>query len=321
MPLTPAHAAAVVPLSLWKPFFWLSPLVVGSMAPDYIYFVFPPRSVAALRPYTLGTGAVLHPRGAGGVVCLSSLLQTAAGAAPAAAASREALAVLRTVSATAAATPGLDRCAHFPGGGDARRLGRLYARRRMGPARLPANCRRSMITVAGHELHWCGLLQYGSSLLGLGLLAWWSWQWYRRAPAGCTPADSAFLRRARPRSPRPWSSSGPGTGSYCGLAYACKLPGPFDVREFLRAAFITGIDAFGAGASLRWLFRRTRRERSSSTLLEPAAVGEAAGAKARYPPPLRPICGPSARRSDNSLGPRSIMEHSAHYPEFSLEVA
>ena len=47
-------------------------------------------------------------------------------------------------------------------------------------------------------LHWFGLLQYGSSLLGLGLLAWWSWQWYRRAPAGRVPAESAFLRRARP---------------------------------------------------------------------------------------------------------------------------
>ena len=44
MPLTPAHAAAVVPLRLWKRCFWLSPLVVGSMAPDYIYFAFPPRS-------------------------------------------------------------------------------------------------------------------------------------------------------------------------------------------------------------------------------------------------------------------------------------
>ncbi len=102
-----------------------------------------------------------------------------------------------------------------------------------------------MITVAGHELHWCGLLQYGSSVLGLGLLAWWSWQWYRRAPAGCAPADSAFLRRARPAIAAAMVVFGAGNGVYCGLAYACKLPGPFDVREFLAAAFITGVDAFG----------------------------------------------------------------------------
>ena len=39
-----------------------------------------------------------------------------------------------------------------------------------------------MVTIAGQPLHWMGLLQYGSSALGLGLVAWWSWQWYRRAP-------------------------------------------------------------------------------------------------------------------------------------------
>ena len=50
-----------------------------------------------------------------------------------------------------------------------------------------------LITVAGHEVHCFGLLQYGSSLLGLGLLAWWSWQWYRRSPAGWAPTDSGLL--------------------------------------------------------------------------------------------------------------------------------
>ena len=42
MPLTPAHAAAVVPLSRWKRYFWLSPLAVGSMSPDFVYYLFPP---------------------------------------------------------------------------------------------------------------------------------------------------------------------------------------------------------------------------------------------------------------------------------------
>ena len=102
-----------------------------------------------------------------------------------------------------------------------------------------------MITVAGHELHWCGLLQYGSSVLGLGLLAWWSWQWYRRAPAGCTPADSAFLRRARPAIAAAMVVFGAGDGVFYGLAYACKLPGPFERQGVPRAAFINGIDAFG----------------------------------------------------------------------------
>ena len=54
MPLTPAHAAAVVPLRLWKDWFWLSPLIVGSMAPDYIYFVFPPNGIRHIGHTPLG---------------------------------------------------------------------------------------------------------------------------------------------------------------------------------------------------------------------------------------------------------------------------
>src|SRR5208282_1820785 len=47
--------------------------------------------------------------------------------------------------------------------------------------------KEAVFTVAGAHFHWIGLFQYGSSLLGLGLLAWWSWNWYCRAPAGRAP--------------------------------------------------------------------------------------------------------------------------------------
>jgi hypothetical protein len=34
-------------------------------------------------------------------------------------------------------------------------------------------------------------------------------------------------------------------GIACGLNYACRLPGPFNPREFCASAFICGVDAFG----------------------------------------------------------------------------
>jgi hypothetical protein len=101
-----------------------------------------------------------------------------------------------------------------------------------------------MVTIAGRPLHWAGLLQYGSSLLGLGLLAWWSWRWYRRAPSGWAPADSEFLGRARPAIAAGMIAFPVAVGTFCGLNYACRLPGSFSVGEFCSAAFITGVDAF-----------------------------------------------------------------------------
>ncbi len=104
---------------------------------------------------------------------------------------------------------------------------------------------KAIVTVVGREAHYFDLLQYGCSLLGLGLLAWWSWQWYRAAPPGCAPADSRFLQRARPLIATAIIGFGAGVGMVCGLTYACNLPGPFNIREFIAGSFITGVDAFG----------------------------------------------------------------------------
>ena len=102
-----------------------------------------------------------------------------------------------------------------------------------------------IITFARSEVRSSGLLQYGSSLLGLGLLAWWSWQWYRTAPAGSAPADSPFLRRARPAIAAAIIVFGAGVGTVCGTIRACHLPGSFDLTEFLTVSFIAGVNAFG----------------------------------------------------------------------------
>ena len=93
---------------------------------------------------------------------------------------RETVATLRTISAAALATAGLDRVLIY--------LGAVthvfwdgFTHEDEWAFRDHPEMAAVMITVAGRDLHWVGLLQYGSSLLGLGLLAWWSWQWYRRA--------------------------------------------------------------------------------------------------------------------------------------------
>jgi hypothetical protein len=107
------------------------------------------------------------------------------------------------------------------------------------------NIATAALTIAGHRVYYYGLLQYASSVFGLGLLAWWSWQWYRWAPAGWVPPDSAFLRRARPAIAVSMVVFGAAVGLACGLTYACICPGSFNIHEFFAAAFIHGVHGFG----------------------------------------------------------------------------
>ena len=244
MPLTPAHAAAVVPFCRWKPYLWLSPLVVGSMAPDFAYFVFPPQSLRHVGHKPLGLVLFCIPAG---LVVLSAFHRFF----------KRPLVLLLPRPVRAKLWP---HCGPFP----------LLPLQRLiwicvliflgavthvfwdgfthpdGWAVLDfPQMMAVIITIAGVQVHCFGFLQYASSGLGLGLLAWWSWQWYRLAPAGWVPADSEFLRSARPAIAGAMIAFGAGVGIACGLTYAQSLPGPFNIREFLAGAFITGVDAFG----------------------------------------------------------------------------
>ena len=111
----------------------------------------------------------------------------------------------------------------------------------------------------------------------MGLVAWWLWQWYRVAPAGSLPADSAFLRRARPGIAAAIIVFSAGAGIVCGLAYTCNRPGPFDVKVFLTVAFFTGVDAFGLAvvvfvAAMNMRIRRLARI-PVETVVKRTAVG------------------------------------------------
>jgi hypothetical protein len=243
LPLTPAHAAAVVPLGRWKPYFWLSPLVVGSMAPDYMYFLLLRPSLRHFGHSPLGLVLFCIPAGLAVLYAfhrffkrplvlllprpVRAKLWPHCGPFPLLPLPRLAwICVLLFLGATTHVV--WDGFTHEDGWAvvDSPRMQAV------------------VVTVAGHEVHCFGVLQYASSALGLGLLAWWSWQWYRAAPKGRAPADPAFLRRARPAVAAAMIALPTVAGIACGWNYACRLPGPFDFREFLAATFIIGVDAF-----------------------------------------------------------------------------
>jgi hypothetical protein len=243
MPLTPAHAAAVVPFSRWKPYFWLSPLAVGSMSPDFLYFAFPPAGYRHLGHTPLGIVLFCLPAGLAVLYAFHRFV-------------KRPLVLLLPQPARAKLWPYCRRFPLLP----LRRLAWISLLIFFGavthvvwdglthedgwalrdcPQILAAN-----FTIAGHLLHGVGLLQYGSSVLGLGLLAGWSWQWYRSTPPGRAPADPVFLRRTRPAIATAIVVFGIMVGTLRGLNYACHLPGPFNTREFCAAAFLSGSDAF-----------------------------------------------------------------------------
>jgi hypothetical protein len=243
MPLTPAHAAAVVPLRQWKAYFWFSPLVVGSMAPDYIYFVFPPNSLrhfghtplglvvfcipvgltllAAFHAFFKRPLVLLMPRG------LRNRLWPYCGPYPMLPVGRLAwISVLIYLGAvTHVLWDGLTHEDRWPVSD--------YPQMQM-----------TLFTIFGHGVHTFGLLQYASSAGGLALLAWWSWRWCCEAPVGRAPADGLLLRICRPAIVTGIVLFAVAVGCYCGLAYVMRLPGPFAIKEFCAAAFITGADAF-----------------------------------------------------------------------------
>jgi hypothetical protein len=239
VPVTPAHAAAVIPLSRWKPYFWLSPLVVGSMAPDFPYYVYLRDPIRHIGHSFWGMLLFCVPAGLVAVYAFHGFF-------------KRPLVLLMPRAVRAKLWP---HCGPFPlfplrrlfwisaliyFGAVTHVVWDLFTHENSEVPQIGA----VMMTVAGHPLHWAGLLQYGSSLLGVALVAWWSWQWYRGAPAGWAPADSEFLRRTRPAIATAIVVFAASTGTVFGLMNAFRPWNHFDLGQFIAAAFITGVDAF-----------------------------------------------------------------------------
>lgn len=196
MPFTPAHAAAAVPLlRLLGPRGVFSALVIGSMAPDFAYFL--PLGVRrgqshgldALAWFVLPVGLATH--------LVFHLLVKTPGVALLPAPLRDRLtargfaAPLLPVASWLAVTVSLilGAVSHliwdsFTHAGAA------------GVQAIPILA-TELGTVAGSEVFVFKLLQHASTLTGLFLLGLWLGRWLRATPPPCAPAPALLSDRAR----------------------------------------------------------------------------------------------------------------------------
>jgi hypothetical protein len=189
MPLTPAHAAAALPLSRVRPRLPLAALVVGTMAPDFEYLLrLAPRgrfghSPLGLIAFCLPAGLLVHlayervvrPALVG---LLPPGVATAAGPERRAGLVAAALALLLGALSHVA----WDGFTHDSGWAVARLPG---LREQVAPAAIPG-------------LRWYTLLQHASTLVGLAVVLAWGGRWLRRLPAGArryAPAQGARSAR------------------------------------------------------------------------------------------------------------------------------
>ncbi len=222
---------------------WLSPLVVGSMAPDYAYFVFVPQPWHHVGHSLTGLLFFCIPVGLAVLYAFHRFF-------------KRPIVQLMPRPVRARLWPHCGPYSLLPLG----RLAWIAVLIFLGGVthvvwdsfthddgwvvvKFPQM--RTMLNVFGHRTSVFDSLQYGCSLLGLALVAWWSWQWYRSAKVGWAPADSPFMRRARPWIVAAMIATGAVGGAVGGLIWAYYRPGPFDLTECFMGAFITGVDAFG----------------------------------------------------------------------------
>jgi hypothetical protein len=196
MPFTPAHPAIVVPLARWKPgSFVLSALIVGSLAPDFEYFVHM-RPVRTIGHNLHGIPLMCVP--AGLVVLwvfeyvlkrpLIHLLPTphrrcllAQGSPiPFLPASQLGL-ILLSLAIGAFSHIAWDSFTH-ENGWVVERIPYLLA---------------PLTSFWGHELRVFKFLQHGSTVIGLAVLAYWYWRWFKGSQETIDAVDSTLSEHAR----------------------------------------------------------------------------------------------------------------------------
>lgn len=188
MPVTPAHAAVAWPLRAVFPSLPLVPLVAGALSPDFEYLVW-------LKP----AGRNFHSLAGVLFVCLPASLAAVAlfdhivrplvarrfprtiGAPPAAGSGRW-MPVVAAILAGAASHVLWDAFTH---------------RSDFGVQAFPALLQPVSLP-GGGSLPRYRLLQHASSVLGLALIAAWTWRWHRRLSES---SRRAFRREARAAAP------------------------------------------------------------------------------------------------------------------------
>lgn len=172
MPLTPAHAAAAWPLSRLLPVLPLDALILGTLAPDFQYFLeLAPRGrfghsplglVVFCVPVGLLTWAIYRR-----VVRPASLTLLPTGLRPSLVAGHTSLfSVIVAILLGAASHSMWDSFTHRQG---------------WGVQRIPALTMMVHLTGLG-DVRIFKILQHGSTILGLASVAVWVWRWVARQP-------------------------------------------------------------------------------------------------------------------------------------------
>lgn len=263
MPFTLSHPAAVVPLRRLLPWSVLSALAIGSMAPDFPYFV----GFSEIRWHTHSFASIAWfsvPAGLAAYLVFQRWLRAAwIDLLPAAFAARVPQLRERTPLLAVIASLALGAATHV--------VWDSFTHEHQPGVMLVRALNVVLVQVLGFPVRGYNVLQHGSTLVGAGLLALWIRGWLRTTPRGELPAT--WLRAAAPRRWAPYFACGVIAPS--ALLHATRLYPPGgtleSLRSFVGAATVSAMSlGFGAlfvyaawsGLSRRQLARETTRERA-----------------------------------------------------------
>lgn len=230
MPFTLSHPAAVLPLCRVLP---LAALTIGSMAPDFPYFVglgemrFRTHSFASIATFSVPIGLAAY-------LAFERWLRPAwCDLLPAALASRVPRAGPREPWPVVIAALALGALTHV--------IWDSFTHEHEPGVRLLHALNGVVIDLLGSPLRGYNLLQHGSTLVGGAVLALAGWRWLAATPRGALPAS--WARAAAARSLAPWLVCGLFAPVALALA-AREFPPRLDVvqlRMFVGAAVVSGM--------------------------------------------------------------------------------
>jgi len=233
MPFTLSHPAAALPLRRLLPWAPLTALAIGSMTPDFPYFVgwdelrFRTHSLPSVATFSIPVGLVTYfayERWLRAAWC-DLLPASVAARVPRSATHSRWLAVTGALALGALTHVLWDSFTHEhqPGVELVRALNVV------------------IVELLGFPVRGYNLLQHGSTLVGLALLARWFHCWLRRTPRGELPASWERARRARRRAPL----LACGALAPAAFAHALHLGPPgadlLSLRNFVGNAVVSGM--------------------------------------------------------------------------------
>lgn len=253
MPFTPAHSAAVVPLKRFLP---LSALVVGSMSPDFEY-LFRLDAVSEFSHTLAGIVYFCIPVGFAVLWLFHSLVK------------RPVLLLLpnfvrQRLASSSSPFPFLPPT----------RLFLIVAALAIGAlshivwdsfthehgwvvGKIPV-LRASLFEIAGREVGVYKLLQHGSTIVGLSLLAYWFWRWLYSVPVAVMEVEPPLPDRVRRRISLGILLSVCLIGGSVGLWSASERSGLIAWQAFVVHSAIGGMAAFAVCVLLFSIAYRVR---------------------------------------------------------------